>query len=943
MWILSFTSAAALVLCGGQWNSTIQIVRAQASASAAPLSLYERGSGERVRDVDGQARLTTSGGRAISTTFSAQAQMPSKVYGIDFSPYLNGQDPNLGSQISANQILTRMQIMSPYANWVRSFGSTNGLENIPSIGRQLGLHVAGNAWISRDATQNQLEINNLIVAANSGLLDIAIVGSEALLRNDVTESQLIAYINQVRQAIPASIPVTTADVWGTFILHPNLIAASDVVFVNLYPYWEGTSINNAVCSLQGEYQQVVNVSGSKLVVISETGWPSAGNAVGAAVPSVANANIFALQFFTWAKANQIPSFYFEAFDETWKASSEKPQEAHWGIWDTSGDIKAGMDAFFNGQTALVNCNGQIPGPTAVEFVYVPPYGSSDSLEVQVTGVQPAGYALATFIKVSGNWWTKPTQAQPTVAINPDGSARIRIDTGGIDQFATEIAVFLIPSNVSPPVVLGGSLPALPDAVASLQVTRTQASISGTIMDSQNNPIAGAVISDAILGQAVSAPDGKYSFYKINTSETAVLSVGYFNYVFPTSPTTVSVSTGNQIVNFTGVPVASLSISKTHNGSFKQGQQGANYQLTVSNAPGAAPTNGVVIVTETVPAGLGLVSMVGNGWTCPGPVANSCTRNDALNGGAGYPPINVSVNVANNATSPQVNMVSVSGGGSANSSAADPTIIIANIPGDFNGYGVPDLVWQDDSTTQVTVHYYGGLGGAVLQGWNWLNLNGAPGWHVVAIADFNRDGHPDLVWQNDSTRQVVLHYYGGPGGATYLGWNWLNQTGAAGWHVAGAADFNGDGYPDLVWQNDTTRAVTVHYYGGNGGATFQSWNWLNQASVAGWSVVAIADFNRDGVPDLVWQNDATSSTVVHYYGGSGGATLQGWDWLNQAGAVGWHVKVAADFNGDGHPDLVWQNDATRQVTVHYYSGAGGAVDQSWNWLQHDPAVGWSVAP
>jgi len=123
---------------------------------------------------------------------------------------------------------------------------------------------------------------------------------------------------------------------------------------------------------------------------------------------------------------------------------------------------------------------------------------------------------------------------------------------------------------------------------------------------------------------------------------------------------------------TGAP--SLSIAKTHSGNFTQGQSNAAYTVTVSNAGGAGSTDGTVTVTETVPAGMTLMSMAGTGWTCPGTLPNNCSRSDVLIGGASYPAITVTVNVAGNATSPQVNSVSVSGGGSATANTTDSTVI-----------------------------------------------------------------------------------------------------------------------------------------------------------------------------------------------------------------------------------------------------------------------------
>jgi len=64
------------------------------------------------------------------------------------------------------------------------------------------------------------------------------------------------------------------------------------------------------------------------------------------------------------------------------------------------------------------------------------------------------------------------------------------------------------------------------------------------------------------------------------------------------------------------PAPSLSIVSSHVGPFTQGQTGAAYTLTAINSSTAGPTDGsTVTVTETLPAGLTLVSMSGTGWSC----------------------------------------------------------------------------------------------------------------------------------------------------------------------------------------------------------------------------------------------------------------------------------------------------------------------------------------
>ncbi len=524
-------------------------------------------------------------------------------WGLDFSPYEAGQDPNVNPQVAASQIQSRLEIIAPYTTWVRSFSVTTGLENIPPIAKALGLKVAAGAWISTNTTQNAQEVANLISAANAGNVDIAIVGSEVLLRGDQTEAQLIAYMNQVRAAIPAGIPVTTADTYNTLLAHPNVIAASDVIAANFYAYWEDDAIDNALCDLASEYAQVVSAAGGKQVTVSETGWPSGGVAQGAAVPTPANAAQFALQFVSWARAANVAYFYFEAFDEAWKAKYEGPQGAYWGVWDQTGAVKPEMETVVAGGITQVNCNA-IPGGAGtpqLSLTYVPPYGSSDELEGQALHVPTAGYGIAVYIDVSGGWWTKPTFAQPVTTLQPDGTWLTPIVTGGSDQLATEIAAFLIPTSYSPPALAGS--PTLPAAlysnsVANVQTSRSAQSISGTISDSNGFPLPGVLVTltGATNAQITTTPDGKYSFADLTSvGPFTVTPTGDQRAYSPASQIFQSIS-ANQPANFTtaGAIATYGSQDATTQGTWT-GKYGADGYL-IANDTSSAPAYATISFT-----------------------------------------------------------------------------------------------------------------------------------------------------------------------------------------------------------------------------------------------------------------------------------------------------------------------------------------------------------
>tara|TARA_R110000765_G_scaffold68996_6_gene133523 strand:+ start:9929 stop:12271 length:2343 start_codon:yes stop_codon:yes gene_type:complete len=258
------------------------------------------------------------------------------LHGMCFSPYLEGQ--NIGDELSEAQIRQRMEIILPYTKWTRSFACTQGNEFIPKLAREKGLKTMVGAWIGSDKVKNDIEIDGLIELAKNGFVDIAVVGNEVLLRNELSEKEIIGYIRKVKEAFP-NIPVGYVDAYYQFIEHPNLVEVCDLVLANCYPFWEGCSIEKSSIYLKQMYAGVERVAKGKPVIITETGWPNKGDNTKGAEPSERNAMKYFINSSNWAAHKEIPMFYFSSFDESWKIHHEGDVGASWGIWDKDEKLK----------------------------------------------------------------------------------------------------------------------------------------------------------------------------------------------------------------------------------------------------------------------------------------------------------------------------------------------------------------------------------------------------------------------------------------------------------------------------------------------------------------------------------------------------------------------------------------------------------------------------
>lgn len=252
-------------------------------------------------------------------------------------------------------------------------------------------------------------------------------------------------------------------------------------------------------------------------------------------------------------------------------------------------------------------------------------------------------------------------------------------------------------------------------------------------------------------------------------------------------------------------------------------------------------------------------------------------------------------------------------GSLNAGFSFANVPVEAIPGDFNADGHPDLVWQDPASGNSQVWFLNGmqaiapLGAAAL----------SPGnpWRIAAVADFNGDGYPDVVWQDPHSGATQVWFLGPPGTAL-LGVAAI--TSGNPWRIVAAADFNRDGYPDLVWQDPVSGWVQIWYLGGPQGITLVGAANLTVRNP--WHVAGAGDFNGDGQPDLLWQDPVSGTTQIWYLGGAQGNVIA--SAVNLAGANPWRVVSVADFNRDGHPDVFWQDPVSGASQVWFLNGAQG---------------------
>ena len=254
------------------------------------------------------------------------------------------------------------------------------------------------------------------------------------------------------------------------------------------------------------------------------------------------------------------------------------------------------------------------------------------------------------------------------------------------------------------------------------------------------------------------------------------------------------------------------------------------------------------------------------------------------------------------------------------------------PGDFNGDGRTDLLWDTEQnsparSTGTRIMWTSTVNGSFAIDGNVAGQDGQLVNYAPILGDFNRDGRTDIWWYEMNGDGLAVYSYNFENhirrwsGSASGGFTIAAGPPPPNWQrLALVADANGDGRTDILW------SFVSYLVAADGNAVASTHNvHFHNRSYAG------TDFNGDGVTDILIAPSSGKGLQAVYLGNGDGTFTEiagSYD-----SSVNSYLSYLADVNGDGNTDIIWDlvdsNSRSNGTRLLWLSKGNGTFEKSSN--------------